>query len=844
MSNKTSHSLEQQCEPNIINKKLKPNHSDTPNNHISLTFSLLSNPDRLNIATHNIVTFRDNIKNDQIIEHALINNIHILGVSETNIPFKQISLIRKNLNPSYTYFFNSHAKHSKGNGVGLLIHNSIKDHVFFSYGKDGRYIFADLQLKNKKKLRIFQIYLHANNSDIQSRVLLQNEIILKIEAAKQKDFDIIVMGDFNIDVHKEKHNNSHRKQKLTFVHNLQQLSLVDATAMVIQKNILHTMYTWRSPNKQITSIIDYIYISSSLLPTLLSSDIITPELYKSDHNMVVAMLFKKDLFNDISMANARSSTITKRKIFNYKKMTKENWDAYGIDTDSLCRHNSKLHRFNEHSIRSSSDLNFYWTEIRDVILEVASKNIPHHFITNNNRQSTPKELTELRCSIKKLNYILHHFNNKKIKSPYWIYEGDWAQDHVSVLSIIDKHRLHDHSTLSLNVSFSNVKMIKKQIHTILNLLLSKAKLEDNKYVDEQIKSFIQKRCDNLAENPTKMIDSLLNRQKRRIVLDKVIVKEADSEVLITDPIKVKAAVNSHFQSVANSKHSSKEFSDEWKFWKASYEPLSSINSNIYSTLMLPPSKSEWYEIVNNLPKGKAVGPSQISNEMLQHVGPYTFNIIWNFICATIKLGDFPEQWKEAYVYPIPKPQEWFNRLNNTRPITLLDTIRKGVVKLLTNRLSNIFVQHHILKGYNFAALPHRSTFDAIRLMDHILQDAHDDKKEVWMLFQNMSKAYDRVNIFMLQHALKRLKLPSIFIKFITNLFIRRKNQVFTEHGLTDSYDLLVGIDQGVVICPLLWCIYYDPLFSFVQQSKLGYTQSFNSFRHITHQDNSNKITKE
>src|SRR3989337_1967534 len=121
MSNKTTHSLDQQCEPNSINKKTKSNHFDIPNNNISLTFSLLSNPDSLNIATHNIVTFRDNIKNNQIIEHALINNIHILSVSETNIPFKQLSLIRKNLNPLYTSFFNSHAKHSKGNGVGLLI---------------------------------------------------------------------------------------------------------------------------------------------------------------------------------------------------------------------------------------------------------------------------------------------------------------------------------------------------------------------------------------------------------------------------------------------------------------------------------------------------------------------------------------------------------------------------------------------------------------------------------------------------------------------------------------------------------------------------------------------------
>src|SRR5687767_15719537 len=114
---KNTHSLDEQCEQSNIHntKKYKSNIStQTPNNHEfsisnrpSLTFSLLSNPDSLNIATHNIVTFKNNIKNDQIIEHVLINNIHILGVSETNIPFKHISLVKKNLNSSYTYFFNS-----------------------------------------------------------------------------------------------------------------------------------------------------------------------------------------------------------------------------------------------------------------------------------------------------------------------------------------------------------------------------------------------------------------------------------------------------------------------------------------------------------------------------------------------------------------------------------------------------------------------------------------------------------------------------------------------------------------------------------------------------------------
>jgi len=69
---------------------------------------------------------------------------------------------------------------------------------------------------------------------------------------------------------------------------------------------------------------------------------------------------------------------------------------------------------------------------------------------------------------------------------------------------------------------------------------------------------------------------------------------------------------------------------------------------------------------------------------------------------------------------IPKPHEWHNQLNNTRPITLLDCVKKAVVKLITNRLSNIMVQHSVLTGYNFAALLKNSTFEALRVINNVL----------------------------------------------------------------------------------------------------------------------------
>jgi len=78
---------------------------------------------------------------------------------------------------------------------------------------------------------------------------------------------------------------------------------------------------------------------------------------------------------------------------------------------------------------------------------------------------------------------------------------------------------------------------------------------------------------------------------------------------------------------------------------------------------------------------------------------------------------------------------------------------------------------------------------------------------------------------MLQKALQRLKIPHSFITFITNIFTNRKNSIFTDVGTTDPYNVIIGIDQGEVISPLLWCIYYDPLLKEIESRGLGYRLS-------------------
>ncbi len=67
-----------------------------------------------------------------------------------------------------------------------------------------------------------------------------------------------------------------------------------------------------------------------------------------------------------------------------------------------------------------------------------------------------------------------------------------------------------------------------------------------------------------------------------------------------------------------------------------------------------------------------------------------------------------------------------------RNLCLSNSKTKGlaVVKLMTNRLMNIFISYSILQGYNFTALLHSSTFEPLHLIDNILYDIKKNHQKV------------------------------------------------------------------------------------------------------------------
>ena len=197
---------------------------------------------------------------------------------------------------------------------------------------------------------------------------------------------------------------------------------------------------------------------------------------------------------------------------------------------------------------------------------------------------------------------------------------------------------------------------------------------------------------------------------------------------------------------------------------------------------------------------------------------------------------------KGVIYPIPKPGDWNLNLDKTRPITLLECPRKHLLKILTNRLTKIFTEHwNILEDNNFAALPGKSTNEPLHILNNVMEEARENKKELWILLQDMSKAYDLVHREHLWKAMQRLKIPNHFINIIKNSLLNRTNRVITDLGLTDEYKMKNGIDQGETMSPILWVIYYDPVFSMIKKHKgIGYKMK-HEWKQNTHTKEKSKL---
>ncbi len=75
-----------------------------------------------------------------------------------------------------------------------------------------------------------------------------------------------------------------------------------------------------------------------------------------------------------------------------------------------------------------------------------------------------------------------------------------------------------------------------------------------------------------------------------------------------------------------------------------------------------------------------------------------------------------------------------------------------------------------------------------------MEDTKMHNKSVWILLQNLSKAYDHVDLNILKKAIAYLQILLNYINLIIDFFSYYKNVILITDSLSDYYDVKINID--------------------------------------------------
>ena len=268
-----------------------------------------------------------------------------------------------------------------------MIRNHIQPHIHNILTHNGGAIALDVFFKHDYKLRIISVYLSSTNSSDQKAT--QDKVKGWIQQALATNLHPIILGDFNAN-NDTTISSATKYQLLNYLHSINLYDLANYS------NNTHS--TWQSTRYQ--NRIDYIWANDSLISYLHKFELDNSlSSTNSDHQILISTW--KFPF---AISKIRNKNRCKRRTYNYKSMTKENWEEFT---------NQVKTNMTDYRVPTTTDttesLEHTWHKIDTCIIKAALKHIPNKKYTIKNffHTFTPKA-TQLHNDLKTIRHILHH----------------------------------------------------------------------------------------------------------------------------------------------------------------------------------------------------------------------------------------------------------------------------------------------------------------------------------------------------------------------------------------------------------------------------------------------------
>jgi hypothetical protein len=103
----------------------------------------------------------------------------------------------------------------------------------------------------------------------------------------------------------------------------------------------------------------------------------------------------------------------------------------------------------------------------------------------------------------------------------------------------------------------------------------------------------------------------------------------------------------------------------------------------------------------------------------------------------------------------------------------------------------------------------RLTMDAIFLIRQLMERCREQKKDLYMIFIDLEKTYDKVPRNVMWWALQKYEISSKYITLIKDMYDNIVTSVRTSDGNTNDFPINIGLHQGSTLSHYLFALVMD-----------------------------------